>query len=74
MCGCPICQGDYFSVDKDVCDKHADTWIVTVCAYCNRPVFSTESGICTYHARMGQSNHGSNKDKRAPLRRYGLEN
>ena len=70
---CPICQGNYFEVCSDcVCEIHKDTWIVTVCQYCNKPVFSLESGICLYHAK-GQSGHGINKDRRAPLRAYGLE-
>lgn len=73
MCSCPICQGNYFAVDKEVCEKHAETWIVTICVYCNKPVFSQEPSVCSYHAKMGESNHGANKDRRANLRRYGLE-
>jgi|MudIll2142460700_1097286.scaffolds.fasta_scaffold00002_103 hypothetical protein len=71
---CPVCQGDYFNItNDDICEEH-EHWIVTICPYCNRAVLSNESGICLYHAKMGQAGHGANKDRRAPLRSYGLEN
>ena len=45
---CPICAKNYSDVHLAlwVCEKHLDTWIITICDKCKQIVFSPEAGKC----------------------------
>lgn len=70
---CAVCNGNYFDIMGNICDYHAETWIVTTCVYCCKAMLSNESGVCPYHARNGNAHTGFNKDRRASIRSYGLD-
>lgn len=74
---CPGCYGDLYNVniERECCDKHS-FYIVTVCDECHRNCYSLTPGLCEnclYSTPRSNRGLGFNKDRRAPLRKYGLE-
>lgn len=76
---CPICLGHYYLTEfsSEVCNLH-QKWFVTVCRHCGKTCFSDSVGECVSCA-MIEMNEGSRSelhgtpDRRAVLRKYGLE-
>lgn len=74
---CPICQAQYklISESENVCNEHQG-WFITKCLDCGLVTFSDCVGLCMKCAKRkskGFGPKGFNKDHRAALRSYGIE-
>lgn len=73
---CKACEGDFYTTyDESICSYH-EIWFVTICNICGRPCISFVRGTCP-NCLMKMPKYakgmGFGKDRRAPLRKYGLE-
>jgi len=72
---CPICAEQYYSISRsnEVCERHSN-WLVTECYSCGRICFSDCMNACNECCPdQPRTLVGGGKDRRAILRKYGLE-
>lgn len=74
---CAICDGRYYKIRKEdeFCELH-EKWLVTVCSECHKACYSDVVHICPRCLQLSGKvycGHGFTRDRRAILRRYGLE-